>query len=80
MAKLTVQDLVTPLLVGCELEDYDYYIYNNRFFVPVNVDLDDMVESTEGLLHVCKKGVHPQDDRFQRPYAVHTIANLFKCL
>ena len=77
MATATVQALVTPLLVGCDLEDYDYYIYNNRFFVPVPVDLDDKVESNECLLHICTKDVPPQDDRFQRPYSVHTVANLF---
>jgi hypothetical protein len=77
---LTVKDLVTSVLAGCELEDYDYYIYNNRFFVPVQVDLDDNVEPTECLLHICTKGADPQTDRFERPYSVHTIANLLKAL
>jgi hypothetical protein len=73
----TVQTLVAKILEGCELEDYDYYIYNNQFFVPVEVCLDDEVSIAEGLLHICTKGVDPRKDRFERPYTVHTVANLF---
>ncbi len=76
----TVQALVATILEGCDLDDYDYYIYNNRFFIPVEVCLDDDVSNKEGLLHICTKGVHPQKDRFDRPYAVHTVANLFSRL
>ena len=75
----TVANLVESIVgnsQGCESEDYDYYIYNNSMFVPVEVDLDDEVEPTECLLHICTKGVNPRDDRFLRPYSVYVIANL----
>jgi len=77
MASRTVEQLVSHILSGCDLDDYDYYIYNNSFFVPVQVDIDDDVSPTECLLHICPKGVDPRKDRFQRPYAIYTIPALF---
>ena len=77
MASRTVENLVSHILKGCDLDDYDFYIYNNSFFVPVQVDIDDDVNPTECLLHICTKGVDPRTDRFQQPYAVYTIPGLF---
>ncbi len=77
MSCRTVEQLISPLLPEGELENYDYYIYNNSFFTPVQVDLDDEVFINECLLHICTKGVSPQTDRFERPRSVYTIAYLF---
>jgi hypothetical protein len=71
-----VHQLVKTLYAGWEFDKFDYYIYNNSYFVPVQVDLDDEVSEHERLLHICTKGADPRDDRFLRPFAVHRISKL----
>jgi hypothetical protein len=74
---LTVLDLVRHVLTERDLINYDYYIYNNSHFVAVEVELDDPVSSSECLLHICRKGVTPREDRFERPQAVYHISDLY---
>jgi hypothetical protein len=76
----TVEFLLTNCLPEFDLNAYDYYIYNNRYFVPIEVDLDDMVESTEGFLHICRRDVDPRADRINRPASVILVSELFDAL
>ncbi len=74
---LPVHALVKTVIPAHDLLAYDYYIYNNRHFVPIDVDLDDMVERVEGLLHICPRGLDPKLDRLARPHAVMAVPELF---
>jgi hypothetical protein len=61
MNNVTLQELVMNIFLHNENffgklpEDYDYCIYNNHNFIPVEIDLDDIVETTECLLHIRAK-------------------------
>jgi len=80
MAAATVGFLLTKCLPTLDLSAYDYYIYNNRYFVPIEVDLDDVVESTEGFLHICIRDVDPLEDRINRPESVMLVSKFFDAL
>jgi hypothetical protein len=76
----TVEYLLMSCLPPFDLGAYDYYIYNNRYFVPIEVDLDDMLEPTEGFLHICTRDVDPAVDRIRRPESVILVSELFNAL
>jgi hypothetical protein len=82
MIGLVLENLLTSLFnqdyADREMTDFDYYVYNNRNFTAIDVDLDDIISPEECLLHICEKNVDPEVDRFARPYAIYTVLNLYR--
>jgi hypothetical protein len=75
--RLPAHLLIKTVISARHLQAYDYYIYNNRYFVPIDIDLNDMVERVEGLLHICPRGLDPRLDRLIRPHSVTPIPVMF---
>ena len=84
MIGLELQHILTPLFIfnpdysDYKIGDFDYYVYNNRYFTPVEVDLQDIISPDECLLHICQKNADPSVDRFDRPHAIYSVLNLYR--
>lgn len=80
MTNLTLEELLSPYNIN--LDDYDYYVYNNHKFTPVQVDIDDIIEPTECLLHIRDKGSHSHlnvhvNSLISLPQRIFKIADLY---
>jgi hypothetical protein len=82
MIGLTTEELLRPVfatkLTEYNMTDFDYYVYNNQNFTPVEICLDDIVSPKECLLHICVKDVDPALDRCNNPDFVFNISSLYE--
>jgi hypothetical protein len=53
---------VASRITGVSYQDgYSYYIYNNQYYVPIEVDKEDSVERDEYKLHICPVDLDPRN-------------------
>lgn len=73
-----LNELLSIINHDCDINRWDYYIYNNVHLSPVEVMPDDMIDGDEGLIHFCHKGMNPAQDRMLHPLNVKDIGELFR--